>query len=157
MAAKGDGVDSLPTIRTQEGVMGTWSEDTFGNDTACDWAAEFLDAPGLEAVSQALDAVLGEDGYLDSDVACEALAACEVVARLLGNWGLRDAYSEELDRWIEENPQPVPPQMVAQAVEAIARIAGDDSELAELWDEEGRNDTWHSTVDDLARRTHGEG
>lgn len=135
--------------------MGAWSEDTFGNDTACDWVVEFLDSPELEAVSQALDAVLSGDGYLDSDVACEALAACEVLARLQGNWGLQDAYSEELDLWIEENPQPVETEMVEKAVEAIARIAGDDSELAELWDEGGRNDAWHSAVDDLARRVRG--
>jgi len=142
-------------LLTEEDAMGTWSEDTFGNDTACDWAVDLLDSPGLEAVSIALDAVLDEQGYVDSDLACEALAACEILARLQGNWGLRDAYSEELDQWIEQHPQPVPPQMVVQAEKAIARIVGDGSELAELWDQDGRNETWHSAVDDLARRVHG--
>jgi hypothetical protein len=135
--------------------MGTWSEDTFGNDTACDWTYQFLDSPGVAAVSQALDAVLDEEDYLDSDTACEALVACEVIARLKGNWGLRDAYSEELDRWIGKNPQPVPLEIVSKAETAIARIMGGDSELVELWDEEERNDTWHSKVDDLARRVKG--
>ncbi len=132
--------------------MGAWSEDTFGNDTACDWTGEFLDAPGLAVVSRALDAVLNEEDYLDSDFACEALAACEVSGRLKGNWGLRDAYSEELDTWIENNPQNVPPEIVSKAEEAITRIVGEDSELPELWDEGGRNDTWHGKIDDLVIR-----
>ena len=78
--------------------MGAWSEDTFGNDTACNWAGDFLDDPGLATVFRAFDAVLDEEGYLDSHIACDALAVCEVIARLKGNWGLQDAYSEDLDR-----------------------------------------------------------
>ncbi len=130
--------------------MGAWSEETFGNDTACDWAGDFLETPGLEIVSRTLDEVLNENDYLDSDVACEALAACEVIARLKGNWGLRDAYSEELDEWIEKNSQTIPPELITKADKAIARIVDKDSELMELWDEGGRNDTWHAKIDDLA-------
>ena len=78
-----------------------------------------------------------------------------MIARLKGHWGLRDAYSEALDRWVEENPQSVPQEVVAKAEAVIARIVGGDSELLELWDDGGRNDVWHSKVDDLARRIHG--
>jgi len=47
------------------------------------------------------------DDYLDSDEACDCLAACEVLARLQGKWGIRNPYSEELDKWIESNPTDV--------------------------------------------------
>jgi hypothetical protein len=135
--------------------MGAWSEESFGNDLAADWVYVFLEDPGWAAVSQALDRVLDEEEYLEADAACEALAACEVIARLKGHWGLRDAYTEDLDRWVEENPQPVPPELVAKAEAAIARVVGDASELLELWDEDGRNEAWHSAVDDLEKRVKG--
>lgn len=77
--------------------MGAWSEDTLGNDTACDWKGDFLEKPGLEIVSEAITAALSETDYLDSSEACDCLAACEVIARLQGKWGIRNAYSEDLD------------------------------------------------------------
>ena len=43
------------------------------------------------------------EGYLDVDAACEGLAACEVVARLKGNWGARNAYTETVDKWVERS------------------------------------------------------
>lgn len=135
--------------------MGAWSEETFGNDTACDWAGAFLENPSIDALNQTLNAVLDEGDYLDSDIACEALAACEVIARLKGNWGLRDAYSEELDKWVEQNPRDVPSELVAKAEKAIAKIMDKNSELLELWDEDGRNDGWHTKIEDLTKRVKG--
>lgn len=135
--------------------MGSWSEDTFGNDTACDWVGAFLDDPGLPAVRAAIAAVLQVDGYLESDEACDCLAACEVIARLQGKWGLRNAYSEDLDKWIEANPTVVPDDLKTAADSAIERILGEDSELLELWDDGGRNEDWHKAIDDLRLRIRG--
>jgi len=135
--------------------MGAWSEDTFGNDTACDWVGTFVANPGLETVQEAFDAVLASDDYLEADAACECLAACEVIARLQGKWGLRNAYSEDLDQWVEANPMAVPDSLKEAAAAAIEKILGPDSELPELWDEDGRNEQWHSAVDDLRERVRG--
>jgi hypothetical protein len=107
--------------------MGAWAEDTFGNDSACDWAGDFLENPGLETVQEAIDAVLGTDDYLDS-------------------------YSESLDAWIEANPTTVPKGLKVAANAAIDRILGPDSELPELWDEGGRNEAWHNAIEDLRQR-----
>ncbi len=138
--------------------MGAWAEDTFGNDTACDWIGTFLDDPGLPAVRSAIEAVLDTDpdDYLDSDEACECLGACEVIARLQGKYGERNAYSEDLDQWIADNPTVVPDDLKAAADSAIERILGPDSELPELWDEGGRNESWHKAIDDLRLRVRGE-
>lgn len=76
--------------------MGAWAEDTFGNDTSCDWIGAFLENPGLEVVTEAINAVLNTGDYLDSDDACDCLAACEVLARLQGRWGVRNAYRKSL-------------------------------------------------------------
>lgn len=130
--------------------MGAWSADTFGNDTACDWAADFLDDPGLHRVRETLERVVGEADYLDSDDGCMGLAACEVVARLQGRWGKRDAYSEALDAWIEGHPSAVPPELRVLSRAAIDRIRGANSELCELWFDGGG--AWSAAVDDLRAR-----
>jgi len=135
--------------------MGTWSVDTFGNDAACDWVGSFLDSPGLATVASAIEGVNKSDGYLDSYDACECLAACEVIARIQGKWGLRNAYSERLDAWIEAHPTDVPRGLVADADAAIERILGADSELRELWDEGGNNEDWRNAIDDLRVRVRG--
>ncbi|MEM9771919.1 MAG: DUF4259 domain-containing protein [Cyanobacteria bacterium P01_D01_bin.73] len=136
--------------------MGAWAEDTFGDDMACDWTYSFLENPGLAAVREAIQTVIDTDGYLDSREACQCLAACEVIARAQGKWGLRNGYSEELDRWVEANPITIPEELKTAADEAIARILGDDSELPAIWDDGGRSEAWHGAMDDLRRRVKGE-
>ena len=136
--------------------MGAWAEDSFGNDAACDWGGSFLADPGLAALREAIQTVIDTDDYLDSYEACQCLAACEVIARAQGKWGLRNSYSEELDRWIEANPIAIPEDLKTAADEAIARILGDDSELVALWDDGGRNEVWHGAIDDLRQRVKGE-
>jgi len=135
--------------------MGAWGEDTFGNDAACDWVGQFLEKPGMAKVWGAINSVLHADDYLDSEPACDCLAACEVLARLQGNWGVRNAYSKVLDTWIEANPLEVPRDLKKAADSAIDRILDADSELLALWDEDGRNATLHDAIDDLRSRVAG--
>ena len=135
--------------------MGAWSEDAFGNDTACDWAGDFAENPGLDLVKTAIDNVLKAEDYLDSDDACECLAACEVIARLRGNWGLRSAYSDSIDKWVDSTDIVLSEDLINHAKKAIERILGENSELKELWDEDGKNEKWHSEMSDLSSRTFG--
>src|SRR5688572_18126280 len=109
--------------------MGTWAEDSFGNDTACDWAGDFSDNPSLNTVREAIESVLSSDEYLDSDQACECLVACEVLARLKGNWGQKSAYSETIDQWVESVTITPSEEVISLARKAIERILGDNSEL----------------------------
>jgi len=135
--------------------MGAWAEDAFGNDTACDWAGDFTDDPSMEKIESAIDAVVSVDDYIDSDVACEALVACELVARLKGNWGQRSAYSESIDKWVESRKESPSGELVQKASAAILKTLGENSELKELWDEDGINEDWHKEMDDLAKRVAG--
>jgi hypothetical protein len=135
--------------------MGAWSENTFGNDAACDWIGVFLNKPGLAVIREAIDDVLGTEDYLDSDEACDCLAACEVIARLQGKWGIRNSYSEDLDKWVKANPMTVPNDLKDAADSAIERILAPKSELPELWDDGGRNEEWHEVMDDLRARIKG--
>src|SRR5438105_3797871 len=116
--------------------MGAWAADTFGNDTACDWAYNLEKVGDLSLVHQGLGAVLKvQEDYLDAGVACKGLAACEVVARLKGNWGLRNPYSEAVDKWVESHPIKPPENLVQAALAVIDRILCPPSELLELWEE----------------------
>ncbi len=136
--------------------MGAWGANSFDNDTANDWAYGLEDVDDLSLLSAAITAVLTVGAnYLDADEACEAIAACEVIARLKGNWGERDAYTEKVDSWVEAHPIQPPGPLVEQAVQAINRILAPKSELMELWDEGGRNEEWHAKMDDLRARVAG--
>lgn len=138
--------------------MGAWSEQSFGNDAANDWKEDFLEDAGLAFVGSTLEEA-AVDGYLDVDVGCRVIAACEVLARLAGRFGLRDSYSERLDEWVLENADVAVPALLAQrAVAALDRITGPTSELAELWAtpihsaDVGR---WRVAVADLRQRLLG--
>ena len=55
-------------------MMGTWSHESFGNDTANDWAYELEDATDFSVIEAALQVALDEgDEYLDADLAMEAM------------------------------------------------------------------------------------
>ena len=132
--------------------MGAWAEDAFGNDTACDWAGDFSDNPSIEKIEEAIDLVIESDDYLDSDLASEALVACEIIARLKGNFGEMSAYSESIDAWVRSVNILPSNELVVRAQKAIARILGENSELSELWDEDGINEKWHAEMEDLQKR-----
>jgi hypothetical protein len=133
--------------------MGAWGVNTFDNDTACDWKYGLEDLNDLSLVRETLAHVLATGNeYLDSDDACEGLAACEVIARLRGNWGVRDAYTESLDKWVEEHPIQPPTDLINQALAVIDRVLTKPSELLDLWAEEDENKEWLDAVADLRSR-----
>lgn len=133
--------------------MGTWSHEVFGNDTACDWAAELAEGNSLAPVEAALAAVAAAPpGVLDADLAMEALAAAEATARLRGWPGERSAYTEALDDWVTRTRLQPPAALVQAALVALDRVGGADSELHELWAESADVDAWRQTVQDLRQR-----
>ena len=134
--------------------MGAWAEHSFGNDDAADWAGDFAEDPGLDRVREAVAEVLDED-YVEADIGSNCVAACEVLARLQGNWGKRTSYSEDLDAWVESNPQEVPADLKTYALKALDKVLGEESELRELWEEDGKNAEWRAEMADLRTRVAG--
>lgn len=132
--------------------MGAWGSGNFENDTACDWVYGLEEAKDLNPIWKAIEAVFAEE-YIDADVGSEALAAIETVARLKGKWGVRDSYTETVDRWVESHRDiKVPENLSARCVEAINLLLGDDSELNELWAESDSSEEWKRNVVDLRTR-----
>ena len=132
--------------------MGAWGANTFDNDTACDWVYGLQGVNDLNFVRETLERVLavGED-YLDADDGCEGLAACEVIARLRGNYGVRNAYTEEVDKWVEHQDSLPADELVGSALAVIDRVLAAPSELLELWEEADATE-WRRAVEGLRKR-----
>ena len=77
--------------------------------------------------------------------------ACEVIARLKGNWGVRNPYTETVDKWVESHNIVPPDDLVQFAAAVIDRVLTAPSELLELW-EEGDANEWRNAVANLRSR-----
>src|SRR5688572_691259 len=99
--------------------MGAWGVLAFDNDQACDWAYDLENVHDLSLVEAALAEVEAVGPDLDSNLACNALAACEVLARLRGRPGYRNAYTEKVDAWVAQHPITPAPQLLARASQVI--------------------------------------
>jgi hypothetical protein len=131
--------------------MGAWGSGIYENDDAADWTAEFADL-GLEAVEAALDVALGTD-YLESPEGACALAAADVVARLVSGRGEDSPYCEDVVAWVQANRITPSAALVEKARAAVSRVRGADSELAELWSEDpASSGEWSATIADVEER-----
>ena len=126
--------------------MGTWSHEPFGNDTAGDWAYGLVESSDLSYIEAALDKVLRQSGYLEAPDAEEAIAAVEVVAKLLGNGTQSDAYTEEVDTWVASMKQKPSSTLLAKGQRALKRILSGESELLELWSEGDDLERWKASI-----------
>lgn len=130
--------------------MGTWSHESFGNDTANDWAYELEDATDFSVIEAALQVVLDEgDEYLDADLAMEAIAAIEVIAKRLGKGTQSDVYTEKVDQWLETISEQPSDDLLSLAKRVLERIVADDSELKELWLESDEYELWLGNIQQL--------
>lgn len=136
--------------------MGAWSHEPFGNDTAGDWAYGLEGAKDLSYVESALDAVLaaGSD-YLEAPEAEEAVAAVEVLAKLLGKGTQSDSYTEATDAWVAASGLRPDAALLLKAQQVVDRILGPDSELLELWDEGDEGGEWRSSMSALRAAVSG--
>jgi len=131
--------------------MGTWDVDAFGNDSACDWAAQFAETGTLELLVLELeDAASTRDFYRE-----EALVACEVVARLQGRWGERSSYSEAIDAWVLQHPAHPSDALINLAIEAIDNVLAQAAGHEDNWTDSGHAEAWRASVMDLRRRVAG--
>jgi hypothetical protein len=132
--------------------MGAWGSNAFDNDTACDWSYGLEEVSDLSLVRETLASVIevGDD-YLDADNACEGLAACEVIARLLGNQGVCNSYTETVDKWVKNHLSKPSADLIEMSLAVIDRVLITPSELLELW-EEGNVDEWRNAVENLRER-----
>ena len=125
--------------------MGAWGFGHFENDTACDWVYDLEQSNDMSAISEAIEAVF-EDEYIDSDVGCQALAAIDTVARLLGQSGVKSSYTESVDDWVENYAFVPSKDLIEKSRNALDLVLGESSELLELWADTEEFDAWKSEV-----------
>lgn len=127
--------------------MGTWSHEPFGNDTANDWAYGLEERRDYSLVEQAVQQVIDNgDDYLDADLAVEAVAASEVLAKSLGRGTQSDAYTENVDAWLKSITARPTSELLSKAQAALTRVLGEDSELRELWEDSDDLQNWESSI-----------
>jgi uncharacterized protein DUF4259 len=132
--------------------MGTWGVLAFDNDNADDWAYDLDGLDDMSLVESAFDELEAVgSAYLDQHIACNTLAACEVIARLRGRPGYTNAYTEKVDRWVAAHRIDPAPELINRGTAAIARILGSNSELLQLW-EDADAEPWRAAVADLRSR-----
>jgi len=133
--------------------MGTWGAGTLDNDTAVDWMYGLGEVGDLSLIEGTLDRALAVAGeYLEAPDAEEALAAAEAVARMLGNFGVRNDYTQTMDAWVTYMNRLPPEELVAKAQRIVARIQQPPSELLQRWSDSDRSEAWSRSLADLTLR-----
>lgn len=133
--------------------MGAWGVLVFEDDGAIDWTYDLdgvNDLTLVESTFNELEAVGNE--YLEQGAACKALAACELIARLKGNIGYSNSYTEKVDEWVKAHPIMPSSLILTRARAVVDRVFGANSELRDLWVESGYEAQWHAAIKDLYRR-----
>jgi hypothetical protein len=128
--------------------MGAWAHGSFDNDDALDWVGELEAAEDTEPISEAFEAVLEADDYLEAPEASMGVAAAEVVAALLEKPAAR--LPEEVTAWVQGRRRP-PAGLVKKAQRVVKHILK-DSELKELWAESPDGPLWQQEVEGLLQR-----
>lgn len=77
-----------------------------------------------------------------------AIAAVEVIAKLLGKGTQSDAYTEKVDAWVKKVGVKPSRALLDKAQRALERILGEDSELKELWNEDDAAE-WEASIKSL--------
>ena len=136
--------------------MGTWALDAFGNDYAMDWAQDLHEYKTLELVETTLDNVIdSQEAELEAPFAAEALAALDVIARLLGMPGENDPATADVDEWVAACKKKVTPPLLEKARLAFERIMAESSELRQLWQDSEHYADWQADVAALRARVLG--
>ncbi|MEU5943878.1 DUF4259 domain-containing protein [Micromonospora sp. NPDC047548] len=122
--------------------MGTWDSGPFDNDTAADWCGDLDDADVAKRpvlVREALNRAASEDGYLDADITCEAIAATAIMAaQQPGGQPITSPYAP--DFLLNGGRLDLPDDLAALAVRALDRIMAADSEWRDLWQDADAGD-----------------
>ncbi len=113
--------------------MGAWGTGSFENDAAMDWAASVQSVADVRKPFERLKRDTDAQGEIvvDSDFACELIAAAETVAMMLGR--RTPEFPQELAQRLAGAGEP--DNLMFHQARNAALYAMRNSELAELWEE----------------------
>lgn len=116
--------------------MGAWGSGPFDNDDAMDFVGDLMDGSTADLVSRLHEALDLPEDYVESPDGSSAVAAAALVAASRGY----PADNPTVTDLLTAHPFAADDGLRSAATSALARVAGDDSELMELWDEAGLRD-----------------
>jgi hypothetical protein len=132
--------------------MGTWGHRNFENDSALDFVAD-VEERGFDRIEEAIRVVANypEEDYLEIDDSVAALAAIEYIAAAKGQQS--EDFPEDAEDWLQKaGTDTLLKQDAAAVAKAIDRIRN-NSELRDLWGEEGADPKlWLAVLSDLEKR-----
>lgn len=125
--------------------MGATGTGIFENDDAMDFVGGLADHPenADTVLREALETAAHMDDYLDAPEGAEALAAAAIVSVAIGDDSPVEP-PETVETQMRRICRKVPQGLAPLAVEAIDRVLGDRSELAELWGDVDSIDEWRA-------------
>jgi hypothetical protein len=132
--------------------MGAWDYGFFDNDTALDWVAELEDSDNPKAFFKRAFSSALKSSYLDQDDAHAVTVSASYIDYILNGTN----YGEDNEIFVEFvnlHPKLKVDDLRGEAVKALQKVIGDQSELRELW-AENKDDYphWKSTIEDLIAR-----
>ena len=132
--------------------MGTWGSGPFENDDAADFADELDDADPARRevlIREALQRAVDTDEYLESDDAARAVAAAAVVAATRTAGMPMDDDTDGPEFLTTGDLTALPDDLAELARQALDRVAAEDSEWREAWEESDALDEAVATLDEV--------
>ena len=132
--------------------MRAWGSRSFENEAACDWAEEML-GHGIGFVDATLDkSIIVKAKYLTLYDSAVAIAACEVVARLMACNFFPCPDSVKVVEWASSNNETVPCGLLQKAIDVIDHILSRSTGNFAPWQTEDFKARWHENVWDIRRQ-----
>lgn len=114
--------------------MTAWGTAPLENEYAADFIEEVIE-DGPYALREAFEVALDpETEYLEAEEGHRAIAAAEIV--LAGLSRKMGRLPENLQTWLQDTDQEELAELRDLATEALERVAGKDSELPTLWEDD---------------------
>ena len=132
--------------------MGTWGSGPFENDDAADFADELDDADPAQRevlIRGALQRAVDVDEYLEADDAARAVAAAAVVAATRTPGMPVDDDADGPEFLLTGDLNPLPEDLAGLARQALDRVAAEDSEWREAWEESDALDEAVAALDEV--------
>lgn len=134
--------------------MGVWGSRSFENKAACDWAEEMVEH-GIEFVDASLDKTLiVKAKYLTVYDSAVAIAACEVIARLMGCNFPPCPNSLKAVGWATANNEIVPCELPQKAIDVIDHILSRPTGSFALWQTEYFKNCWYENAWNIRREIY---
>ncbi|HLX54795.1 MAG TPA: DUF4259 domain-containing protein [Aquella sp.] len=134
--------------------MGAWGYELFDDDTAYDYIDQIGNSDNpKEIFRNAFETAINAD-YLEYDECHAVIVSASYIDSILnGTKPIKDAEDGIFYQFIEKNKTLNVSDLKTDAVKALERVIGNNSELNELWAEnEELYPKWKANIDDLVKR-----